>query len=661
MFDINQYMQQFPKELLLNSAARKHLCRTRPMLFAILYLPHHISFDNKPISFSQFHLDLFDYAEELAELKPGREFKRDVFIAPRNSGKTTFVNLIIPLWLAAYEYESFMMSFSDSEAQAIMNLQTIKTELESNELLRQDFPEFCNPKKSRTTNRFQNQSQVMIHQANDFVMVAKGVDSNSLGSKAGHRRPGLVILDDIEGTEANYSENAAQQRLQTVLNGVLPLNIKAKFIMIGTTTRPNSIIDQTRQVAEQHESFKSQFDNAEHNKPLIDAGQTLDQGGEPYLGDTVHAQRNTQSISETLTDGRGTNDPRQGSEALRNELCMQQSALESQYTDVSQSQYNNDVKSDVEKEGESTTHKYLNENSDVGYANSEQNNTSHTSNNGEARYNNANAGKANANAGTAKQLYNPEAPKALYAEAFEDYLDESLRWVVQHLFKVNYYSAIVLDEYGAEHSLWAELWSIDFLKSIRHTRMYAMNYANKPVNLEAGYWNDEDIVVRPCESFDKIMLAVDPAVTTSKRADFSGFAVIGTSGSDIYVIHSEQIKSGPDGIRSKTNELVDQYGVQLVYLETNFGSELWRSVFDGLQTKIRYYRTHEKKELRITRALDQYKRGKVYHCKTMNALEDQMRAYPKTAHEDILDAVAAGVNYFTAFSNKPTVKTSTYV
>lgn len=606
-FDVAAYINQFPKELLMNSQARKHLCRTRPMLFAILYLPHHISFDNKPISFSQFHLDLFDYMEELAELKPGRELTRDVWIAPRNSGKTTFVNLIIPLWLLAFEYESFLMSFSENESQAIMNLQTIKTELEGNELLRADFPEFCNPKKSRVTNRFEQQSQVMMTQANGAVMVAKGVDSNSLGSKAGHRRPGLVILDDVEGTEANYSENAAKSRLQTILNGVLPLNFKGKFILIGTTTRPDSIVDMARQVSEQHSQFKtqvkSQSDNTDPGQLSIGAVHDIANSGAPYAHDNA-----THLQTEALEPPALPNDPRSDSEALRNEWSRQESLLEH-----NDSHTTNDVKTSERESGESTTHNHLNQKS-----------------------------------------------VALYEPEFEDYLDEHLRWVVQHQWKVNYYPAIVQDSQGLEHSLWSELWSLEYLQSIRHTRLYAMNYANKPVNLEAGYWNDEDIQIDSTESFDRVLLAVDPAVTTSKRADFSGFAVIGTSGNKIYVIHSEQIKSGPDGIRAKTNELVEAYGVQLVYLETNFGSELWRSVFDGLETKIRYYRTHEKKELRITRALDQYKRGKVFHCKTMNALEDQMRSYPKTAHEDILDAVAAGVNYFTAFSNKPKVKIRSY-
>jgi hypothetical protein len=48
--------------------------------------------------------------------------------------------------------------------------------------------------------------------------------------------------DDIEPDEANYSEYQKGQRLSTVQNAILPLNIRARVVIAGTVTMPGSIM-----------------------------------------------------------------------------------------------------------------------------------------------------------------------------------------------------------------------------------------------------------------------------------------------------------------------------------------------------------------------------------------------------------------------------------
>ena len=267
-FNAKEYLEQFPRELLESKQGRIGLCRTRPMLFALLYLSHHISFDGKPPEFSQFHLDLFEYGKTLAGLNDDNNnqisLQRDAWLAPRASGKSTILFTVLPLWLAAMEHVEFIAAFSDSENQAIIHLQTFKSELDSNDLLRNDYPELCRPKKSRATNKYVSQSQIMIQQDNGFIFTAKGIDSQSLGMKVGVKRPEVIICDDIESLD--YSVSAAKSRLNTLLHGVFALNYKAKIIIVGTCPIAGGILDSLRTVNDQYQQYKtrtmSQVDNA---------------------------------------------------------------------------------------------------------------------------------------------------------------------------------------------------------------------------------------------------------------------------------------------------------------------------------------------------------------------------------------------------------------
>jgi hypothetical protein len=84
----------------------------------------------------------------------------------------------------------------------------------------------------------------MIHMANGCIFAAKGMDSALLGMKIGARRPDLIVLDDIEPDEANYSADLATKRLGTVTDAVLPLNFAADVVLVGTVTMPGSIMHQ---------------------------------------------------------------------------------------------------------------------------------------------------------------------------------------------------------------------------------------------------------------------------------------------------------------------------------------------------------------------------------------------------------------------------------
>lgn len=499
--ELSKAIRQFDERLLTLSEGRRELTKYDPLLFAMIYLPHHLRIPGMTPSVCDFHLDLIEWAKGWTQLAGRRKEQRACFIAPRQSGKSTWVFLILPLWAAAHGHRTFVAAFSDSETQAMTHLHSVKMELGENQLLAQDFPELVEPAKASKVGRYLMHNRNQIMQSNGFIFMAKGADSAALGMKVGQRRPDVLLFDDIEPGESNYSELEARKRRETLLSDLFPLNDWAVVGIVGTTTMPNSLIDQMRKVYD----FRQEYE------------------GDPAL--------------------------------------------------------------------------------------------------------------------------------------FREALDPELRWVVDENIDVHYWAAINEDK-----SLWPERWSIDELNQERHTRSFAKNMMNKPVSLDGGYWQEEDIDIDIPEEFGNTILSIDPAVTTKKKSDFTGFAVV-SRGSDgkLYVRHAEQVKGSGDVVKEKAEQLINIFDAKVVYVETNQGGDLWKQVFSGVPAKFKAVRQTEKKEIRAAKAHDHYKKGKVKHVAHFPILEEQMLAFPKVTHDDVLDAVVSGVLYFTAPSTKVTARQFKYM
>jgi predicted phage terminase large subunit-like protein len=231
-------------------------------------------------------------------------------------------------------------------------------------------------------------------------------------------------------------------------------------------------------------------------------------------------------------------------------------------------------------------------------------------------------------------------------DTFKGTLDPELQWVVNENIVSHYYPAVVVDDEGNESSLWPEVWNLDDWTEIRGTREFAMNMMNKPISGDEGYWTDSDINLDRAE-YGTTVLSIDPAVTTSRRADYSAFAVM-SRGADrkLYLRHVEQIKGDSEALRAKAKELVEKFGIGIVLVETNQGGGLWQQVFKDIGARVRFLHQKIKKEYRIAQSADFYKAGKVVHTAHFPQLEEQMLAYPNVLHDDLVDSVATAVLYF---------------
>lgn len=472
-----------------------------PLAFALIYLPHHLSSDEtgNRITLSAFHVALCRRA--LRWTKPAGDdpkTDRSAWIAPRGSGKSTWGFLILPLWALAYGYRRYISAFADSGAQAEQHLTSLKMELDANPLLRHDFPDLCKPARRPAGTTVSDRQDSYVAKSG-VAFTAKGIDSSTLGAKIGNQRPDLLLFDDIEPEESNYSAYQKDKRLATVVDAVFPMNLYAAVMFLGTTVMAGSIIDDLRRHA---------TDSAEDLPP----------------------------------------------------------------------------------------------------------------------------------------------------------------WPVDERIEVNYFDAIQTSDEGVESSLWPALWSLEFLQSIRRTRSYAKNFANRPAAGDASYWTPEDFHHADDLGVTRVLLEIDPAVTTKRTSDWTGIAIVGYSppGKRCVVYHAEQVRLTGERLAAHVLRLLStELGgrVRAVRIEVNQGGDLWAGVFRKLPVALLVHTSTESKEHRFAKALDYYQRNRVWHAQKLPALEDQMTGFPRGAHDDVADAVVAGVLYFLAGPRQtgPQVKRSHYV
>lgn len=242
-FDLHDYLAGVNPRLLETPEGRRALTRLSPLLWAVLYVPHLLKSHDGQITFGDVHLEMYRDALELVG-DPGPKESRRAYVAPRGSGKSTSLFLVIPLWAACHGHIRFVAAFSSSATQAQDHLSGFRRELQSNQLLRIDYPDLCEPARKGNGTAVSD-SQSLLFTKSSFSFAARGIETEVLGLvDPENRRPDMLLLDDIEGEEgAGYSAYQAKKRLITMLDGVLPMNDRAHVRLVGTVNLPGGILD----------------------------------------------------------------------------------------------------------------------------------------------------------------------------------------------------------------------------------------------------------------------------------------------------------------------------------------------------------------------------------------------------------------------------------
>ncbi len=209
------------------------ICRLRPEVFALHYFKHILR-----VKSSKFHMDLYRLFKRLVD-KPDSCYM--AVAAPRGNAKTQILSVILPLWCIALEVKEYIILISETSNLAMANLESIKHELMTNELLLEDFPHLSGQGPRWTRDE--------IDTANGVKVVALGSGKQVRGRvKKGGIRPDLVLCDDIESDKFVRTKSQRDYLEEWFTKAVLGMagasaaSQKMDVFVLGTIIHPFSLL-----------------------------------------------------------------------------------------------------------------------------------------------------------------------------------------------------------------------------------------------------------------------------------------------------------------------------------------------------------------------------------------------------------------------------------
>lgn len=245
----------------VENAKRKRRCRASFRAFCETYFPQTFN-----LKWSRDHLKVIKHIEKV--VKDGGLFS---LAMPRGSGKTSLCEIAC-LWAAIFGYQQFIMLIAADLSHASDSLDSIKSELEHNELLLADFPEVCYPisylqgisqrangqlHKGKRTLMSWTQTEIALptipgSKASGCIIKVVGITGSIRGMK--HKRPDgetvrptLVLVDDPQTDESADSPSQCASRERVLTGAILGLagpQQKIACLMPVTIIREDDLADR---------------------------------------------------------------------------------------------------------------------------------------------------------------------------------------------------------------------------------------------------------------------------------------------------------------------------------------------------------------------------------------------------------------------------------
>ncbi len=149
-------------------------------------------------------------------------------MAFRESGKSTIMNTANALWsILGKPEKKFVLIMSKTQEQAKSHFANIKSELEENELLRQDFGPFTESGEPDNKLSFE-----LVYHGAKIMSVTR--EQSLRGLKYGQHRPDLIICDDMEDSDSIADKKDSKALHERFESEIIPLGSdRTKVIVLG--------------------------------------------------------------------------------------------------------------------------------------------------------------------------------------------------------------------------------------------------------------------------------------------------------------------------------------------------------------------------------------------------------------------------------------------
>jgi phage terminase large subunit-like protein len=159
--------------------------------------------------------------------------------------------------------------------------------------------------------------------------------------------------------------------------------------------------------------------------------------------------------------------------------------------------------------------------------------------------------------------------------------------------------------------------------------------------------------------FDRVIVSVDPAGTSTKRSDETGIIVVGKLGKYFLVLDDLSGKYSPDGWAKKVVFAYEKWRADRVVAEKNYGGDMVRSNLSNQEENlpITLVTSRRGKAIRAEPVVALYEQGRVFHIGNLKELEDeQLRWVPGTGDSpNRIDAEVHGITELFGGSSEASV------
>lgn len=185
-------------------------------------------------------------------------------------------------------------------------------------------------------------------------------------------------------------------------------------------------------------------------------------------------------------------------------------------------------------------------------------------------------------------------------------------------------------------------------------------YAEIIDDIEGALWSHsmiEDHRVTEAPEMQRIVVSIDPAVTSGENSDETGIIISGRGVDNrYYVIDDISGRMSPDAWAQKAVNAYHEHDADKIVAEVNNGGDLVERLIRTVESGVPYkaIRSSRGKLLRAEPISALYEQGKVSHLGVFSELEQQMCGYtPETAKSpDRLDALVFGITELSASSGQ---------
>lgn len=205
---------------------RRDWTKESHLLFFHMYLAHYVRY---PIA---------DFQKEIFEITEDEKNKLACITAFRNSAKSTLVTLSYSLWsILGRQQKKFVLIICQTQSQARQHMANIRSELESNKLLKSDLGPF----REESGGEWAMSSLVF---SNTGARISIGsLDQSIRGLRHHEHRPDLVILDDIEDLNSTKTFDSREKTFNWFTREIIPLgDVDTKVVIVSNLLHEDCLV-----------------------------------------------------------------------------------------------------------------------------------------------------------------------------------------------------------------------------------------------------------------------------------------------------------------------------------------------------------------------------------------------------------------------------------